>query len=216
MKTIFIYKITCTKNNKSYIGQSTNPNRRFQQHMNSNKSFEDDINQYGNDSFILEVLEECDENNCCEKETYYIEKYDTVENGYNIQKISHDGVFNRRRHQWNTGLTKDTDNRVKKISDALKGKYCGQNSPNYGVPKSEEHRKKLSAIRRTEIGEKNHFYGHTHSEETRKTIAIKKSMYAKNNPYIWMTNNIINKHVKINDIEDYEKRGFRRGKIHRK
>ena len=216
MKKIFIYKIKCETNNKVYIGQSTNPKRRFNQHLNYNKFIKDDVDKYGKDSFTLEILEECDENNCCDRETYYIEKYDTVNNGYNVQKIAHNGVFNRRRHQWNTGLTKETDVRVKKISDALKGKYCGENSPLYGVPKSKEHRKKMSAIRRTETGEKNHFYGHTHSEDTKKIISYKKSLYAKQNPYIWMTNEIVTKQVKLCDIEEYEQRGFKRGKIRKK
>jgi NUMOD3 motif len=39
-----------------------------------------------------------------------------------------------------------------------------------GVKKSEAHKHKLSLVAQTRIGNKNHFYGRTHSEETKQRI----------------------------------------------
>lgn len=85
-----IYCIENKINHKKYIGQSKDIHKRMLQHVNDaknniNKNFEfyQDINKYGVDSFNFYVLEECDCQLLEEKEMYYIEKYNTVEDGYN-------------------------------------------------------------------------------------------------------------------------------------
>lgn len=37
------------------------------------------------------------------------------------------------RSPWNTGLTKDTDERMRKKGEAQKGKFAGENNPMYGI-----------------------------------------------------------------------------------
>lgn len=73
----YIYKITNTKNNKIYIGQSKNPESRFEQHMqrrSSSKAISLDVKTYGRDSFILDILEQT--NDCFqEREIYWISHY---------------------------------------------------------------------------------------------------------------------------------------------
>jgi group I intron endonuclease len=207
MKKIYIYKITNTKNNKIYIGQSTNPQRRFKQHLNENRFIIDDVDKYGKDAFTLQILDECSDINCGEVEAYYINKYDCVNNGYNVLKCSGTNSANVRRvKQWNTGLTKETDERVMKISKALKGKYVGEKSPSYGLKRSEETRKKLSAIRRTETGEKNHFYGHHHSEAAKAHFSETK----KGRKCLIKDN--ICKFVKPEDIQTFLDNGYRYAK----
>lgn len=39
--TVYIYKIICVENNKVYIGQTKNPNRRWRQHKSDLKSSEE-------------------------------------------------------------------------------------------------------------------------------------------------------------------------------
>lgn len=87
---IGIYCIENNINHKKYIGQSKNIHKRVLQHINDaknniNKNYEfyHDIIEYGIDSFSFYVLEECSLQSLEEKEMYYIEKYDTVKNGYN-------------------------------------------------------------------------------------------------------------------------------------
>lgn len=84
---IGIYKITNKLNNKSYIGQSNDIQRRFSEHCykNTNSGIPLDIaiNKYGKDNFIFEVVEECKIEELNKKETFWIKYYNTVEKGYN-------------------------------------------------------------------------------------------------------------------------------------
>ena len=85
---IGIYKITNLINNKSYIGQSVDINRRFRSHKSypfekSNYPLYRAFKKYGIDNFSFEILEECPIEELNEKEIYYINYYDTYNNGYN-------------------------------------------------------------------------------------------------------------------------------------
>ena len=88
---IGIYKITNLINGHSYIGLSTHIEDRWQYHKTKyNWEREKDkllykaIIKYGIDNFKFEVLEECSPEQLSDKEKYYIEKYDTYHNGYNM------------------------------------------------------------------------------------------------------------------------------------
>lgn len=89
---IGIYKITNTKNEKSYIGQSTNIEERWKQHkqaiQTSDKSWyplarkESD----GIDDFTFSVLQECKKEELDELEDYWIDYYKSYINSYNQTK----------------------------------------------------------------------------------------------------------------------------------
>lgn len=84
---IGIYKITNKINGKSYIGQSNNIERRFQEHQTKSSTsripLDIAIQKYGKDNFSYEVIEECDISELNERETYWIQKYNSIINGYN-------------------------------------------------------------------------------------------------------------------------------------
>ena len=83
---IGIYKITNKNNGKVYIGQSNNIERRLSEHKQKRtKTIDDYINVLGVENFEFEVLEECDLEELNEKEQSYIKKYNSINNGYNIQ-----------------------------------------------------------------------------------------------------------------------------------
>ena len=85
----YIYKITNKVNGKSYIGQTRNSVEfRWRQHYKAhdNKYFHRAIDKYGKENFIVETLEECDIADLDSREIYYIDKYDTFNNGYNMTK----------------------------------------------------------------------------------------------------------------------------------
>ena len=91
-----IYKITNKVNNKSYIGQTRYTLQfRWNQHLHKkdNTYFHNAISKYGKDNFSLEILEECDVEKLNDREIFYIAKFDTFNNGYNLT-IGGDG--NRR------------------------------------------------------------------------------------------------------------------------
>lgn len=82
-----IYKITNTVNNKSYIGQTRQSIQfRWNQHTSKkdNTYFHNAIQKYGKDNFTIEILEECNVEVLNEREIYYISKFDTFKNGYNL------------------------------------------------------------------------------------------------------------------------------------
>lgn len=84
-----IYKITNIINNKCYIGQTTDPTRRWREHKSQgygqekNKKLYYAFSKYGIENFTFEILEENIEN-YNEREKYWIRYYDSYENGYNM------------------------------------------------------------------------------------------------------------------------------------
>ena len=90
----YIYCITNTFNNKRYVGKTTGSiQKRFKEHCNdafNNKEtpLHRAIRKYGTGGFIIETLEEVeDENNLSEREIYWIKELETYgTNGYNATK----------------------------------------------------------------------------------------------------------------------------------
>ena len=84
---IGIYKITDKENpNMFYIGKSNDIERRFKEHKTktyeqSRIPFDGYIKEKGNDSFIYEVLEECDIEKLNEREASWIDKLKAKESG---------------------------------------------------------------------------------------------------------------------------------------
>ena len=87
---IGIYKFTNKTNGKSYIGQSTNIERRYKEHKTrkcENTLFHDAISEYGFENFDFSVIEICNAKELNDKEIYYIKEYNTLfPNGYNLSE----------------------------------------------------------------------------------------------------------------------------------
>lgn len=89
---IGIYKITNTKNEKSYVGQSLNIEERWRQHKQaiktSDKSWYPLARQEsdGIDDFTFEVLQQCKAEELDELEDYWVDHYKSYINGYNQTK----------------------------------------------------------------------------------------------------------------------------------
>lgn len=92
---MYIYCITNKINNKKYIGSTKNPDRRKKEHFNSahwksaqsyDFPLQKAIRKYGEENFIFEILEECDELIVAEREKEWIIKSNSLTNighGYN-------------------------------------------------------------------------------------------------------------------------------------
>ena len=88
-----IYAIRNTFNNKYYIGQTKDIYQRWMQHRSrlkcgthENCHLQSSYNKYGEDSFEYSVLEECSEDLLDDRERYYINQYDSYDNGYNLDQ----------------------------------------------------------------------------------------------------------------------------------
>lgn len=89
-----VYKITNKENGKFYIGSTCNYKRRMHEHfgelkrnVHHSKELQQDFNIFGSDSFYVEVLEECE--NTREREQYYIDLLNPVDNGYNVSRSAY-------------------------------------------------------------------------------------------------------------------------------
>lgn len=136
MKHLGIYKIT-SPIGKSYIGQSMDIERRIRTHKNNNNKPQSDIykaiDEYGWNNFTIEILWGTDNperykhiNTLLDTlEKAWIKKYDTVENGYNMQSGGMGGF-------------KLTEEAKKKIGLAHRGKTISQEQRNKMVEGSKE------------------------------------------------------------------------------
>ncbi len=91
-KNIGIYAICNLKNKKYYIGQSRNITKRHAEHirdLNNGKHHNIHLQrawaQYGEESFVFDILEYCNLEDLDEREKYWIEQYDAQRSGYNIR-----------------------------------------------------------------------------------------------------------------------------------
>ena len=174
---------------KSYIGQSVDLQKRKGAFLRFGDRYGGQkINRarkkYNNkDYWKYKVLEYCGVDKLDECERYYIELYDTVNNGYNCESGGNENkIVSDESKQKMSEVKKGkycgensplygkhlTEEHKSKLSEALKGKYCGENSPWYGKHLTEEHKSKLSEARK---GENNPMYGKHRDDETRIKIS---------------------------------------------
>lgn len=156
MKICGIYKIENKINHKIYIGQSNDIETRWthhkwelNNHKHSNNHLQKAWDKFGEENFIFEIVELCDETIIDEKEQEYIKKFCSLssQNGYNLDS---GGNFNKHHaketkekiSQKHIGkiISKETKT---KISQNRKGKCSGEEHWNYGKKMSKELQEKL-------------------------------------------------------------------------
>lgn len=96
MRTCKVYIITNDVNSKVYIGQTTNSiHERFKQHCNTKYTkLGKAISEIGKEHFHISILKDNIENLdvLVSIEQYYIDKYNSIENGYNSSKATRSQV----------------------------------------------------------------------------------------------------------------------------
>ena len=85
-------------NGTIYIGKSVNINARLKEHFselekgNGNKKIQKDYDIHGSNPFETKVLEVVDLLvNLEERETFYIQKFNSISKGYNCRPAKHEG-----------------------------------------------------------------------------------------------------------------------------
>lgn len=141
MRTGIIYRYLNIESGKSYVVQTTNPDKRFRQHLNSQKRDWHIDYQNNPDKYEYSVIEyDIPEDKLDEREIFWISFFDSYRNGYNLTE----GGGGSRGF-------KLSDETKHKISELHKGKHH-----------SEETKRKISESCKCE---NNPMYGKHHSEE---------------------------------------------------
>lgn len=126
-----IYKVTNKINGKVYIGQSVDIGRRWRQHMTAEDDiyFHKAIQKYGVENFEWEVIEKCKKSELDERESYWIEYYDSFNKGYNCTRGG-GGCSGEANSNWKGGISLDPEYSKKhyeankeKISEKAKEYY---------------------------------------------------------------------------------------------
>jgi len=130
MVKIGIYKIV-SPSEKIYIGQSINIEKRWEKNYKTLKcktqtKLYNSLKKYGPENHIFEVIEECLENQLDEREIYWGTHYSVLgNNGLNLRLGNGKG-----------SLSEETKHKISSNSKGI--------SRNKGVPKSKEHKEKMS------------------------------------------------------------------------
>lgn len=156
-----IYGIKNKQNNKWYVGQAVDIEKRWRDHRKSSRQYtsaglklQQAFAKYGHDEFEWVVLEECAPCDLDEREVFWIAQKNSFKSGYNMTlggggrrgyELSQEtrakiGAANRGANNWLYGKSLPQETR-EKIAKANKGKRTGQKA-------SDETRQKQSRARK--------------------------------------------------------------------
>lgn len=158
-KTTGIYGILNQDTEKWYVGQAINIERRWEKHRQELRSgthhsekLQRSYEKHREGAFLFVILEVCKESELDEREMFWIQAKNSLENGYNMT-AGGGGV-----RGWHM-----PEKAKKKISEALRGEKAYW----YGKRQSEEsNRRRRLAL----LGPKNHNFGKKMPEETREKL----------------------------------------------
>ena len=181
----YIYLTTNLINGKKYIGQHRSDIFEPDKYLGSGSNLLNALNKYGKENFSQILLEECNsEKELNEKEIYYIDEYNAVEddNFYNLCR----GGLGHTCSPWNKGLKHPQEYTEKMYETWDKIKH---------LPASPKLKEILSNYRKSVIV----------SEETKEKLSDQQ----KNRKAI--NNGIINTFVKEEDLQSYLDNGWQLG-----
>ena len=173
-----IYCIQNIVTNKKYIGQSNNIYYRWRKHKSElnrnvhvNTYLQNSWNKYGQENFKFYIVEKCALELLDEKEIYYVEYYNTLDDrfGYNLKTGG---------QNCNTQIT---DEVKKKLSESVKASYDNTDLRKRRSDTTKQYWSNPENKKRI-IGENNVMFGRKHTEESKKKMSeVKKSNH--NEPY---------------------------------
>lgn len=130
MKVSCIYKITCTVNNKIYIGSAVDYETRKRHHLqflrrriHKNTHLQNAYNLYGQKGFIFEIIEKLnDKKDTLQKEQYWMDKTLCYNRkiGFNICSVAGSSLGVKRTDEFKEKIRQINQNRPQAIKDKTK------------------------------------------------------------------------------------------------
>ena len=123
----YIYKIVNDINNKVYIGQTIDIEKRWYKHRylassGFDRHLYNAMRKYGIDNFHIEVIEECPEEELDEREKHWIQQYNSTDRNYGYNK----SFGGEGGDTWSLNDHKDKTSAI--LSSKLKGKVHSKES----------------------------------------------------------------------------------------
>lgn len=158
-----VYLIYCHKTRMAYVGSSKNVARRLTSHRHSlrhgihgNSHLQNAWDKYGEQAFSMGLLESCQEEECLLHEQIWIDIW-----------LGAGASYNRHPRAESPVGVKWTEEAKQKASQRAKA------NPSFlGRKHSEKSRQLLAAHGRTLVGEKNPFFGKTHTDATKAALSL--------------------------------------------
>lgn len=156
MKQHVIYSIDCKVNGKCYIGRTSDPVRRQQDHFcalrgkrHRNAHLQNAFNKYGESSFKWKVLMVCESlEHAKENEDWFLKKMWDVDCLFNLAKSADGGGYKGRIVSEET-KKRMSESRKKYFADPNARKKLSESRK--GFKMSEEQKSKLSAIHKGKV-----------------------------------------------------------------
>lgn len=212
MKKLGIYKIENKDTGKVYIGSATNIESRWYQHkrlLNNNKhhsiKLQNSVNKHGIESFIFEIIEECEKNILIEREQYWIDVLNSYNEGYNSRPVADSPLGTECSNETKKKISEFHKKRIRKphteeTKKKLSEYFIGKVGPNKGKKMSEETKKKISDSKK---GKTSNRKGSSHTEESkRKMSEIRKGTK-------WNPNYVMSEETKKKISETMKRKGIK-------
>ena len=235
-RTYCVYQIYNKTEKKNYIGSTCHFDKRIKAHKRGKHKWQIDFATH-TENWEIHVLEDnIDEKNISERELYYIDLYDSIDNGYNRSYIGNIQTTETRLKISKAERGKFvSDETRKKLSEAGKGKSISEETRqkiknklkghtpwNKGKSISEETRNKLKGHTPWNKGKTGIYSEETKkkmsealknpSEETRQKMRDAKIGYVPiNKGRICINNGINNKYINPDDLQKYIDLGYIQG-----
>lgn len=158
-KIHYLYRITNKINGKIYIGQTVQPDKRWNQHCRDAKNptmvIHHAINKYGKENFEFEVIAGCRNwEDANESETLFVKEYNSlVPNGYNVALGGYNApkseIWKEAIRKWRNSLSEEEKTEInQKQSKATIQQIAEKGHPALGTKRTPEQVQKLIEARK--------------------------------------------------------------------
>lgn len=194
-----IYLISCTANNKVYVGSSIDLRKRclahrwlLRRHQHENIKLQRAWNKYGESAFTFEVLEEVPSDQLMEREQAWIDSLRACEDkrGFNLANFPYQGMRGRQHSTETIELFKQT--RAGELNANYRGKvltceHCKQEFRPKGRSLKQKYCSHACYANAPKSVATRHKYGNAMRGKARTTVSLEKHFKSRAEWYVFTT-----------------------------